>query len=161
MINAVNPKFDELVQEIERLRARVEASLNSTTVTGANNKLPTSFQNPDFWNHAMHLISSASTVIGASSTVWGGSEINFPPSSMRGQHLNRARAERVDDWIPQLATTEEGMLRTGDDLDISATSDTLVAQTECNAEEIDSSDSDGDEHFDICTEEFSKGRKII
>ena len=151
MINAVNPKFDELVQEIERLRARVEASFNSTNVTGANNKLPTSFQNSDFSKHAVRLILSASTTVG--------SEIHFPPSSVRGQHLDRATAERVNDWVPQLATTEEGMLQAGDDLDISATSDTLVGQTECNVEETDSSDSDGDEHFDFVQKNFRKAEK--
>ena len=60
-------------------------------------------------------MSYASTVIGANSTIWGGSEIQFPLSSDASQPLDRARATRIEDWISQLAITEDEPLQTGDD----------------------------------------------
>ena len=55
-----------------------------------------------------------------------------------------------------MAITEDEPLQTGDDRDISAMSETLVRQTESNAEEIESSDSDSGEHYDVAQKCFNK-----
>ena len=131
-------------------------NLTPSQTHSRKNELPDSFQNPDLRKYTEQLISCANTVVRANSTIWGGSEIQFPQSSDASQPLDGARAIRIEDWIPQLAITEDEPLQTGDDRDISAMSETLVRQTESNAEEIESSDSDSDEHYDVVQKCFNK-----
>ena len=65
MINAVNPKLDTIIDY-----------LRSSQIHSRKNELPDSFQNPDLRKHTEQLISCASTVVGANSTIKAGARFS-------------------------------------------------------------------------------------
>ena len=122
-------------------------------------RLPTKFRNPELLKHTEQLISSASTVLSSSSTTWGGSEMEFPQSSGNGQPLGIGQRAAIEDWIPHLASTEEELPQTSHHRGNSATSDTFVGTDDFNLEEIQSTDSDSDDDYDIAKKCFEKAKK--
>ena len=122
-------------------------------------RLPTNFRNPDFLKHTEQLISSASTVLGSKSTAWGESEMRFPHSSENGQPLDRRQKATIEDWIPHLASMEEEPTQTSDHRENSVTSDTFVGTNGFNIEEVQSTDSDSDDDYDIAKQCFEMAKK--
>ena len=137
------------------MHLNVELSRKNAT----DERLPTTFRNPDLVKHTEQLISSASTVLGSRSTAWGGSEMRFPHSSETGQPLDTGQRATIEDWIPHLASMEEELPETSDHGDPSATSDTLVGTDGFNIEEVQSTDSDSDDDYDIAKRCFERAEK--
>ena len=137
------------------MHLNVASSRNHPT----DERLPTKFRNPDLLKHTEQLISSASTVLGSRSTAWGGSEMRFPHSSENGQPLDRGQKATIEDWIPHLASMEEEPPQSSEHRDNSATSDTLVGTDGFNIEEVQSTDSDSDDDYDIAKKCFEKAKK--
>lgn len=137
------------------MHLNVESSRKHPT----DERLPTNFRNPDFLKHTEQLISGASTVLGSTSTAWGGSEMRFPHSSENGHPLDRGQRATIEDWIPHLPSMEEEPPQTSDHRDNSATSDTLVDTDGFNIEEVQYTDSDSDDDYDIAKKCFERGKK--
>ena len=137
------------------MHLNVESSRKNAT----DERLPPRFRNPDLLEHTEQLISSASTVLGSRSTAWGGSEIRFPQPSENGQPLDRGQKATIEDWIPHLASMEEELPKASDHQDNSATSDTLVGTDGFNHEEVQSTDSDSDDDYDIAKKCFERAKK--
>ena len=149
MMNEISPKLDRIIQDLRSSRG--------TT----NDKLPMSFKNPDILTHTEQLISSASTVIGQGSTVWGGSEIGFSRSSEAGKSLDKASKLHIEEWIPQLTITEEEGSQASEPKPLTAASETVVEETGVDVEEIEYSDSDGDEDYDFAQKCFERGENCF
>ena len=140
---------------IKAMHLNVESSRKNAT----DERLPPRFRNPDLLKHTEQLISSASTVLGSRSTAWGGSEMRFPQPSENGQPLDRGQKATIEDWIPHLASMEEELPKTSDHQDNSAASDTLVGTDGFNHEEVQSTDSDSDDDYDIAKKCFERAKK--
>ena len=151
-INEIGPKLDGIVKDLKQL-----ISNQATT----NDKLPLDFQNPDFFTHTERLISSASTVIGQGSTIWGGSEIGLPHSSEAGGSLDKAKKSHIEDWIPQLPMMEEEASQTSESKALTAPSETLVEEAGLEGEEIEYSDSDGDDDHDFAQMCFAQAEEMF
>ena len=134
-------------------------NIESSRKHPTDGRLPTKFRNPDLLKHTEQLISSASTVLGSKSTAWGGSEMRFPLSSENGQPLDRGQKATIEDWIPHLASMEEEPTQTSDHRDNSATSDTFDETDGFSLEEVQSTDSDSDDDYDIAKKCFEKAKK--
>ena len=126
-----------------------------------NNKLPLDFRNPDILTHTERLISSASTVIGQGSTIWGGSEMGLPHSSEAGGSLDKAKNSHIEDWIPQLTITEEEGSQHSESKAFTAPSETVVEETGLEGEENDYSDSDGDDEHDFAQMCFEQAEEMF
>ena len=151
-INEIGPKLDSIVQDLKQLKSNQAAT---------NDKLPLGFQNPDILTHTERLISSASTVIGQGSTIWGGSELGFPHSSEAGGSLDKAKKSHIEDWIPKLSITEEEGSQTSESKALTAPSETLVEETGLEGEENEYSDSDGDDDHDFAKTCFEKAEEMF
>ena len=151
-INEIGPKLDGIVQNLKQL-----ISNQATT----NDKLPLDFQNPDILTHTERLISSASTVIGQGSTIWGGSEIGLPHSSEAGGSLDKARKTHIEDWIPQLTIMEEEGSQTSESKALTAPSETVVEEAGLEGQEIEDSDSDGDDDHDFAQMCFAQAEEMF
>lgn len=151
-ISGFGPKLDSIVQDLKQL-----ISSQATT----NEKLPLGFRNPDILTHTERLISSASTVISQGSTIWGGSEMGLPHSSEAGGSLDKANKSHIEDWIPQLAIMEEEGSQTSESKAITAPSETVVEETRLEGEEIDYSDSDGDDDYDFAQMCFEQAEEMF
>ena len=143
---------------MERLIKAMHLNVESSRKNAIGERLPTGFRNPDLLRHTEELISSASTVLGSKSTASGGSEMRFPHSSENGQPLDRRQRQAIEDWIPHLASMEEQPPQTSDHHDKSATSDALTG-TDFNLEEVQSTDSDSDDDYDIARRCFQRAKK--
>lgn len=143
-INENGRKLDEIIQDLRSSRRNT------------HDKLPSVFKNPEFLSHTERLISSASTVIGQGSTVWGGSERGFPHSSEAGRSLDKAKRSNIEDWIPQLTITEEEGSQTSEHQAFTAASETLVEERRLDVEEMEYSDSDGDVNYDFAQNCFEQ-----
>ena len=144
---------------MERLIEAVHLNVEYSLKNASDERLPTRFRNPELLKHTEQLISSASTVLNSKSTAWGGSEMRFPHSSENGQPLDRGQRATIEDWIPHLASMEEEPPQTSDNRDNSATSDTLVGTDGFNVEEVQSTDSDSDDDYDIAKKCFERAKK--
>ncbi len=111
--------------------------------------------------HMERLISSASTVIGQGSTIWGGSEMGLPHSSEAGGSLDKAKKSHIEDWIPQLTITEEEGSQTSEPKALTAPSETLVEETGLEGEENEYSDSDGDDDHDFAQMCFEQAEEMF
>ena len=151
-INGIGPKLDGIIQDLKQMKS------NQATT---NDKLPLSFRNPDILTHTERLISSASTVIGQGSTVWGGSEMGLPHSSEAGGSLDKAKNSHIEDWIPQLAITEEEGSQHSESKAFTAPSETVVEETGLEGEEIEYSDSDGDDDHDFAQMCFEQAEEMF
>ena len=151
-INELGPKLDGIVQDLKHL-----VSNQATT----NDRLPLDFRNPDILRHTERLISSASTVIGQGSTIWGGSEIGLPHSSEAGASLDKAKKTHIEDWIPQLTITEEEGSQISESKGLTAPSETVVEEAGLEGEEIDDSDSDGDDDHDFAQMCFAQADEMF
>lgn len=151
-INEIGPKLDGIVQDLKQL-----ISNQATT----NDKLPLDFQNPDILTHTERLISSASTVRGQGSTIWGGSEIGLPHSSEAGGSLDKAKKSHIEDWIPRLTIMEEEGSQTSESKALTAPSETVVEEAGLEGEEIDDSDSDGDDDHDFAQMCFAQAEEMF
>ena len=151
-INEIGPKLDRIVKDLRQLIS------NQAT---ANDKLPLDFKNPDILTHTERLISSASTVIGQGSTVWGGSEIGLPHSSEAGGSLDKAKKSHIEDWIPQLAIMEEEASQTSESKALTAPSETVVEEAGLEGEDIAYSDSDGDDDHDFAQMCFAQAEEMF
>ena len=151
-INEIGPKLDGIVQDLKQL-----ISNQATT----NDKLPLDFQNPDILTHTERLISSASTVIGQGSTIWGGSEIGLPQSSEAAGSLDKAKKSHIEDWIPQLTIMEEEGSQTSEPKALTAPSETLVAEAGLEGEEIEYFDSDGEDDHDFAQMCFAQAEEMF
>ncbi len=143
---------------MERLIKEMHLNVESSRKNATDERLPT-FRNPELLKHTEQLISSASTVLGSRSTVWGGSDMEFPHSSENGQPLDRGQRATIEDWIPHLASMEEEPPQTSDHHDNSATSDTLIDTYGFNLEEVQSTESDSDDDHDIVKKCFERAKK--
>ena len=85
--------------------------------------------------------------------------MRFPHSSETGQPLDTGQRATIEDWIPHLASMEEELPETSDHGDPSATSDTLVGTDGFNIEEVQSTDSDSDDDYDIAKRCFERAEK--
>ena len=110
-------------------------------------------------SHTERLISSATTVIGQRSTVWGGSEAGLPQSSEAGGSLDKIKKSHIEDWIPQLTITEEEGSQTSEHKALTATTDTAVEESGFEVEEVEYSDSDGDDNYDFAQKCFERAKK--
>lgn len=151
-INEIGPKLDGIVQDLKQLKSN-----QGTT----NDKLPFDFRNPDIMTHTERLISSASTVIGQGSTIWGGSEMGLPHSSEAGGSLDKAKVSHIEDWIPQLTIMEEEGSQTSETKALTAPSETLVEENGFEGEEIEYSDSDGDDDHDFAQMCFEQAEEMF
>ena len=143
---------------MERLIKAMHLNVESSR-KNPDERLPTKFRNPNLLKHTEQLISSASTVIGSKSTAWGGSEMRFSHSSENGQPLDKGQKATIEDWIPHLASMEEESPQSSEHRDNSATSDTLVGTDGFNIEEVQSTDSDSDDDYDIAKKCFERAKK--
>lgn len=151
-ISEFGPKLDSIVQDLKQL-----ISNQATT----NDKLPVGFRNPDILTHTERLISSASTVIGQGSTIWGGSEMGLPHSSETGGSLDKAKNSHIEDWIPQLTIMEEEGSQTSESKAITAPSETVVEETGLEGEVFEYSDSDGDDDHDFAQMCFEQAEEMF
>ena len=151
-INEIGPKLDGIIQDLKQMKS------NQATT---NDKLPLVFRNPDILTHTERLISSASTVIGQGSTVWGGSEMGLPHSSEAGGSLDKAKNSHIEDWIPQLTIMEEEGSQISESKAFTAPSETVVEETGLEGEEIEYSDSDGDDDHDFAQMCFEQAEEMF
>ena len=151
-INEIGPKLDGIIQDLKQMKS------NQATT---NDKLPLVFRNPDILTHTERLISSASTVIGQGSTIWGGSEIGLPHSSEAGGSLDKAKNSHIEDWIPQLTGMEEEGSQISESKAFTAPSETVVEETGPEGEEIEYSDSDGDDDHDFAQMCFEQAEEMF
>ena len=151
-INEIGPKLDGIIQDLKQLKS------NQATT---NDKLPLGFRNPDILTHTERLISSASTVIGQGSTIWGGSEMGLPHSSEADGSLDKAKKSHIEDWIPRLTIMEEESSQTSESKFFTAPSETVVEETGLGGEEIEYPDSDGDDDHDFAQMCFEQAEEMF
>lgn len=151
-INEIGPKLDGIVQDLKQL---------ISNQANTNDKLPLGFRNPDILTHTERLISSASTVIGQGSTIWGGSEMGLPHSSEAGGSLDKASKSHIEDWIPKLTIMEEEGSQTSESKALTAPSETVVGETGIEGEESEYSDSDGDDDHDFAQMCFEQAEEMF
>ncbi|KAM0795422.1 hypothetical protein BDR22DRAFT_590645 [Usnea florida] len=151
-INEIGPKLDGIIQDLKQMKS------NQATT---NDKLPLVFRNPDILTHTERLISSASTVIGQGSTIWGGSEMGLPHSSEAGGSVDKAKNSHIEDWIPQLTIMEEEGSQMSESKAFTAPSETIVEENGFDGEEIEYSDSDGDDDHDFAQMCFEQAEEMF
>ena len=151
-INEIGPKLDGIVQDLKQLK------LDQATT---NDKLPLGFQNPDILTHTDRLISSASTVIGQGSTVWGGSEMGLPHSSEAGGALDKAKKSNIEDWTQKLTIMEEEGPQSSEFKTHTSPSETVVEESGLEGEMFEFSDSDGDDDHDFAQMCFEQAEEMF
>ena len=151
-INEIGPKLDGIVQDLKQLK------LDQAT---ANDKLPSGFHNPDILTHTERLISSASTVIGQGSTVWGGSEMGLPHSSEAGGPLDKTKKSHIEDWTQNLTIMEEEGPQASESKALTSPSETVVEESGLESDMFEFSDSDGDDDHDFAQMCFEQAEEMF
>lgn len=164
MINTVNPKLDIITPKLDSLIGMV-SNLDISQLNATDSKLPEDFRNSNVLIHSEQLkrsaqavIATATTITGANSTTWSGSNYKLSKRSSDGDSLDAARKERIEQWIPQLAIEEEDSLQT--DL-TPATAITPPSATTRSLEDRDATHSDTDEEidFDVVNRFWERGQR--
>ena len=87
--------------------------------------------------------------------------MDFPNGSEAGGSLGRGKISHIENWIPELTITEEEGSQTSEHKAPTAISETLVEERGMEAEDIDYSDSDGDDNYDFAQESFEQAEKCF
>ena len=114
---------------MERLIKAMHINVESSR-KNPNERHSTKFRNPDLLKHTEQLISTASSVLDSRSTAGGGSKTRLPQSSEKGQPLGSGQKAKTP-------TGTNGF----------------------NIEEVQSTDSDSDDDYDIAKKCFERAKK--
>ena len=87
--------------------------------------------------------------------------MGLPHSSEAGGSLDKAKKSHIENWIPQLTITEEDGSQTSESKAITAPSETVVEETGIEGEEIEYSDSDGDDDHDFAQMCFEQAEEMF
>ena len=87
--------------------------------------------------------------------------MGLPHSSEAGESLDKAKNSHIEDWIPQLAIMEEEGSQISESKAFTAPSETVVEEAGLEGEEIEYSDSDGDDDHDFAQMCFEQAEEMF
>lgn len=87
--------------------------------------------------------------------------MGLPHSSETGGSLDKAKKSHIENWIPKQTIVEEEGSQTSESKVITAPSETVVEETGLEGEEIEYSDSDGDDDDDFAQMCFEQAEEMF
>ncbi|KAL6720792.1 hypothetical protein ACLMJK_002717 [Lecanora helva] len=116
MLNAVIPKLDDIIPEVQRLIRERESDLDAAKMKGTDMALPEDFRNPSLYYNSYQLTHNVEAVLSAASTVaeseFSGKGKNKDQgvtrsSSVFREPLPKLKQSSLDRWLSNLAISEQ------------------------------------------------------